>query len=75
MVKSFITFCLFQYLKNAFYDELFLSVYSILNMELYFLDFVKNYSEISPLGCLECVPNKKKGVPRKKETREENFYS
>ena len=67
MVKSFITFCLFQYHKNASNDELFLSVYSILKMELCFPGLVKNYSKISALGCLESVANKKSRVPRKKK--------
>ena len=37
MVKSFKTFYLIQYHKNAFYNKFFLSVYSILQMELYIL--------------------------------------
>ena len=32
----FITFYLLQYHKNTFHNELFLSVYSILKIELYF---------------------------------------
>ena len=35
LIKSFITFYFIQYHKNAFHDKLFLSVYSILQMELY----------------------------------------
>ena len=66
MVKSFITFYLSQYHKNASHDELFLSVYSILQMELYFPGLAKNCSKISALGCLESVANKKRHVPRKK---------
>ena len=44
MVKSFITFYLIQYYKNAFHDKHFLSVYSILQMELHFPGLVKNHS-------------------------------
>ena len=62
------------------HNELFLSVYSILKMELYFPSLVKNYSRIPALGCLESVANKKKRVPRKKKhlvkkfsTRKINF--
>ena len=69
MVKSFITFYLFQYHKNAFHDELFVSVYSISKMELYFPGLVKNYSKISALGCLESVANKKRRIPRKKSNK------
>ena len=58
MVKSFIRFYLIQYHKNAFHDELFLSVYSILQMELYFAIFVKNDSQILALGYLESVADK-----------------
>ena len=35
LIKSFITFYFIQYHKNAFHNKLFLSVYSILQMELY----------------------------------------
>ena len=73
MVKSFITFYVFQYHQNVFHDELFLSVYSILKMELYFPGLVKNYSKISALGCLESVANKKRGVPRKKKQLVKKF--
>ena len=59
MVKSFKTFYLIQYNKNAFYDKFFLPVYSILQMELYFRGLVKNHSQISGLVCLESVANKK----------------
>ena len=38
MVKSFITFYLIQYYKNAFHDELFLSTY------LYLPSLIKNHS-------------------------------
>ena len=76
MAKSFITFYLIQYhKKNAFYEKLFLSVYSILQTELYFPGLVKNHSQISALGCLESVANKKKRVPRKKATRKKVFNS
>ena len=67
MAKSFITFYLFRYPKNAFHGELFLFVYSILEMELYFTCLVKNYSQVSALGCLESVANKKRHLPRKKK--------
>ena len=80
MVKSCLIFYLFQYHKNAFHDELFLSVYSILKMELYFPGLMKNYSKISALDCLESVANKNWRVPRKKKqlikkfsTRKINF--
>ena len=46
MVKSFITFYLIQYHKNAFLRELFLSINFILQMELYFLDLVKVRSSL-----------------------------
>ena len=67
IVKSLITFYLIQYHKTAFQDELFLSVYYILQMELYFPGLVKHHSQISALGCLERVANKKKSVTRKKD--------
>ena len=73
MVKSFITFYLIQYHKNAFHDEFFLPVYSILQMELYFPSLVKNNSQISALGCLESVANKKGRAPRKKSNSSKNF--
>ena len=41
MVKSFITFYLIRYYKNAFRDELLLSIYLILQMVLYFPGLVK----------------------------------
>ena len=63
VIKSFIMFYLFQYHKNAFHDELFLSVYFILKMELYFPGLAKHYSKNSALGCLEIVANKKRRVP------------
>ena len=44
-----------QYHKNAFHVEIFLSVYSILQVELYLPGLVKNHSQISALGCLESV--------------------
>ena len=65
MVKSFVTFYLFHYRKNVFHEELFLSVYSILKMELCFPSLVTDYSKISALDCLESVANKKRHVPRK----------
>ena len=60
MAKSFIKFYVIQYQKkNAFYVELFLYVYSILQTELYFPGgLVKNHSQISTLGCLESIANK-----------------
>ena len=68
-----------QYHQNAFHDELFVSLYSILQMELYFPSLVKNH-QISALGCLETVANKKRRVPSKKKqlvkknsTRKINF--
>ena len=61
MVKSFITLYLIQCHKNGFPDELFLSVYSILQMELYFPGLVKYHIQI-----LESVANKERFVPRKK---------
>ena len=66
MVKSFITFYLIQYHQNAFHGGLFVSLYSILQMELYFPSLVKNH-QISALGCLESVANKKRGVSSKKK--------
>ena len=79
MVKSFIRFYLIQYHKNAFHDELFLSVYSILQMELYFAIFVKNDSQILALGYLESVADKngctwkKNQLIKKFSTRKLNF--
>ena len=58
MVKSFITFYLIQYQKNAFHDEQFLSVYSILQIELYLPGLVKNRSQISASGCLVMLTKK-----------------
>ena len=76
MIKCFITVYLFQYHKKAFHGELFLSVYSIFEMELYFPGLLKNYSKISALGCLEIIFNKKRRVPRKKKaTRKKIFNS
>ena len=75
MVKSFITFYLIQYHKNVFHDELFLSVYSILKMELYFPGLMKNYSKISALDCLESVANKNWRVPRKKKTTHKKIFN
>ena len=66
MVKSFITFYLIQFHENAFDNEFFLSVYSILQMELYFPRLVKNHSQILALACLEKVAYKKRRVPSKK---------
>ena len=51
-VKSFITFYLTQYHKNAFHDELFLSVYSILQIELDFPGLVKKSQPYLRLGLL-----------------------
>ena len=51
MVKSFITFYLIQSHKNAFHDELFLSIYPILQKELCFPGSVNDHSQISVLGC------------------------
>ena len=67
MVKSFITIYLIQYHKNAFHDKPFLSVYSILQIELYFPGLVKNHNQISVLGCLESVTNEKGVCLEKKE--------
>ena len=43
-------------------------------MELYFPGLVKtkNHSQISDLGCLESVANKKRRVPRKKQLVKKN---
>ena len=51
MVKSFITFYLIQYHQIAFHDGLFVSLYSILQMELYFPSLVKKSPNLS-LGFL-----------------------
>ena len=75
MVKSFVTFYLIQYNKNAFHDKLFLSVYFILQMELYFPDLVRNHSQISVLDCLESVDNKKDVYLEKKATCKTVFNS
>ena len=70
VVKSSITFYLIKYHKNAFHNELFLSFFPSvclnLQMELYLLDLVKNHSQTSALGCLESVANKKGGYLEKK---------
>ena len=55
MVKSFITFYLVQYHKNAFHDELFY----ILQMEFHFPGLLKNHTQFLVLRCLEDVTNKK----------------
>ena len=65
-VKSFITFYLIQYHKNAFHEELFLSVCSILQMELYFSGLVRNDTQTTALGCLKILAYKKRRVPRTK---------
>ena len=72
MIKSFTTFYLIQYHKNAFHNKLFLSGYSILQMKLYFSGLVKNCSRISALGCLESVA-KKSVYLEKKATHKINF--
>ena len=59
MVKSFIKLYLIQYHKNAFHDELSISVYSMLEMKLQFPDSVKILSQISALGSLLFRANKK----------------
>ena len=41
MVKSFITFYLIQYHKNAFCNELLFSIYLILQIDLYLPGLVK----------------------------------
>ena len=73
MVKSSITFYLFQYHKNASHDKPILSFCSILKMELHFPDLVKNYSKISAFGSLESVADKKRRVPRRKKQLINNF--
>ena len=79
MAKPFITFYLIQYHKKTFYKKLFLSVYSILQTELYVQVLVKNHSQISALACLESVANKKsvylekKQLVKKSSTRRINF--
>ena len=65
IVKSFKIIYLIEYYKNTFYNKFFLYVYSFLQMELYFLGLVKNHGQVSALGCLESVANKK-GVYLKK---------
>ena len=68
-----------HYHENVFHNELFVSVYSILQMELHFPGLVKNDSYISALGCLESVakkrrvPKKIKQLVRKFSTRKINF--
>ena len=66
LVKSFTTFYFIQYHKNAFRNELFLSAYSILQMELCFPDLIKNYSQIS-------VQKKNRVYVAKTSTRKINF--
>ena len=68
-----------QYHQNAFHDGLFVSIYSILRMELYFSSLVKNH-QVSALDYLESVANKKRRVASKKKqlvrknsTRKINF--
>ena len=80
MAKSFIPFHLIQYHeKNAFHEKLFLSVYSILQTELYFPVLVKNHSQTSALGGLESFAIKKsvyvekKQLIKKSSTRKINF--
>ena len=79
MVKSFITFYLIQYHKNAFHDELSVSIYFISQKELYFPGLVKIH-EILALGFLESVSNKKsvylekKSTCKKYSTRKINFH-
>ena len=72
MVKSFIIFY-YQCHKNAFHEEVFLSVYSILHMELYFLGLVENHSQFLALGCLESVSGKKKLCTLKKKPLAKKF--
>ena len=78
MVKSCITLCFIQYHENALRNKLFLSVYSILKMDLYFADLVKNYIQVSTWS-LESVANEKTAYLEKKQlvkrfsTREINF--
>ena len=75
MVKSFITHYLIQYYEKPFQDELFLSIYSILQMEFYFPGLVTNDSLITALHCLESVANDNRRVPSKKTTRKKMFNS
>ena len=75
MAKSCTTFYLIQYHKNAFHNELFLSVHSILKMELYIPGLVKNHCQISALGCLESVANKKNEHLEKKQLVKKFFNS
>ena len=58
-----------------FNHELFLSVYSILQMELYFPGLVKNHSQFSTLDYLESVAYKKGVYLEKKATRRKIFSS
>ena len=78
MVKFFITFYFIQYHKNAFHDELFLSVFYVLQIEKY-IPVLVNHSQISAFGCIESVANKKsvflekKQLVKKTSHREINF--
>ena len=60
MVRSFIAFYLIQYHENLFHNKHFISVYFILQMELYFPGLVKYHRQISTLGCLGRVAYEKK---------------
>ena len=73
MAKSFITFSLTPYYKNAFHSLLFISVYSILQMELYLQGLVQNHSQNLALCCLEIVTNKNRRVSRKKSNSQKIF--
>ena len=67
MVKSCITLYFIQYHENSLRNKLFLSVYSILKMDLYFAALVKNHSQISTWDSLESVANKKTAYLEKKQ--------
>ena len=75
MVKSFKTSYLIQYHKNPFHEELFLYIYSVLQMELYLPRLIKNHSQISALSCLESVANKKGVYLERKVTFNKIFNS
>ena len=68
MIKSFIKFYLIQCHKNVFHDELFLSVYSILQTELYFPIFVKSHSQILGWIAYKALLIKKKNAYLEKKS-------
>ena len=74
MIKSFITFYLIQYHKNAFHGELFLSIYSMLQIELHFAGLVKITAKSQPwVACKVLLMEKGMCLEKKKQLVKQIF--